>query len=425
MKAVVLAAGEGARLRPITATRPKHMIEVGGKPLLDHCLRNIKTAGIEETVIVVHYLADVIQSYLKDGGEWGVRLEYAEQGEMLGTGNAIETIEAYVEEDFLVVYGDLLFDPEALRKVIRVHRKQQPSATIGVVAVERPEEYGIVEIEAGRVKRLREKPSSEEVSGNLANAGIYVFSKSIFEKIDRTRPSVRGEWEITDAISLMIEDGETVSAAKIARGDWLDVGRPWNLLEANQWALSRGDHQVSGNVEDGAHLIGGVTVAKTARIRSGAYIEGPVVIGEESDIGPNCYIRPYTSIGKNVRVGNGCEIKNSIVMDDTHIGHLSYVGDSIVGENCNFGAGTVTANLRLDDENVEMKVKGETVDTERRKLGAILGDGVKTGINVLFMPGVKVGVNSWIGPNVILYRDVDADKLITLEQTIQEEDLKA
>jgi bifunctional UDP-N-acetylglucosamine pyrophosphorylase/glucosamine-1-phosphate N-acetyltransferase len=176
------------------------------------------------------------------------------------------------------------------------------------------------------------------------------------------------------------------------------------------------DCQVLGTIEQGAHLIGPISVAESARIRSGAYIEGPCFIGEECDIGPNCYIRPGTSLGKNVRVGNACEIKNSIIMDRTHIGHLSYVGDSILGEHCNLGAGTVMANYRLDAESIKMMVKDQLVNTGRRKLGAVLGDNVKTGIKSLFLPGVKVGVNSWVGPNFMVERDLPANSIALLKQ---------
>jgi bifunctional UDP-N-acetylglucosamine pyrophosphorylase/glucosamine-1-phosphate N-acetyltransferase len=167
-----------------------------------------------------------------------------------------------------------------------------------------------------------------------------------------------------------------------------------------------------------------VTVAESARIRSGAYIEGPALIDEGSDIGPNCYIRPFTSIGKNARIGNACEIKNSILMDGTHVGHLSYVGDSIIGEKCNLGAGTITANYRLDGRTVKMMVKDKTVDTERTKLGIVLGDNVKSGINALFMPGVKVGVNSWVGPNVVVERDLASNTVVLLKQTVEKRELK-
>ncbi len=181
---------------------------------------------------------------------------------------------------------------------------------------------------------------------------------------------------------------------------------------------------VKGEIEDGTHLIGPVAVAKGARIRSGAYVEGPVFIDRNSDIGPNCYIRPHTSIGKNVRIGNGCEIKSSIIMDKTHIGHLSYVGDSVIGEDCNLGAGTTVANFRLDSKSVRMMIKDKVVDSERRKLGAILGDSVKTGINTLFMPGVKVGHNSQIGPNLVVCRDVPSNTFLLLKQEIEQREIR-
>lgn len=258
----------------------------------------------------------------------------------------------------------------------------------------------------------------------MANAGIYAFNAEIFAKIREISASSRGELEITDAISKLLAEKKTVVAAKISDSDWFDVGRPWDLLEANRWALARMNPKVLGKMENGAHLIGPVMVAQSARVRSGAYVEGPAFVGEESDIGPNCFIRPYTSIGNKVRVGNACEIKESIIMDGVHIGHLSYIGDSVLGEDCNLGAGTVTGNYRLDAGTIKMKVKDEVVDSGRKKLGAILGDSVKTSIGTLLMPGIKVGCNSWIGPNVVVYRDVPADIAVMLTQSLEERKLK-
>jgi bifunctional UDP-N-acetylglucosamine pyrophosphorylase/glucosamine-1-phosphate N-acetyltransferase len=163
-----------------------------------------------------------------------------------------------------------------------------------------------------------------------------------------------------------------------------------------------------------------VFVAEHARIRSGSYIEGPTYIGEGSDIGPNCYIRPYTSIGRGVRVGNACEIKNCIIMDKTHIGHLSYIGDSVIGEDCNIGAGTITANLRLDVKPVKMVIRDEIVDSGRLKLGVMMGDDVKTGVGTLLMPGVKIGCNSWVGPNVIVNRDVPPYTILIVDQQLSQ-----
>jgi len=424
MKAVILAAGEGMRLQPITSTRPKHLIKIGGKPILEHCLNAVKTSGIDEALIVIHYMGDAIRQYFGDGKNFGLKIEYVEQKAVLGTGNAVSIVEPYVKDDFLLVYGDLLFSAKAVKNVIDAYKREKPAATMAVVPVENPEDYGIVELEdEEHVKRIVEKPNSKEAPSNLANAGIYIFSMEIFDKIRKTQASARGEWEITDAISQLLQEKKMVIAVKISRDNWIDIGRPWDLLEANRWALMRMDHRVCGLVENGAHLIGPVTVAESARIRSCAYIEGPAFIDEESDIGPNCHIRPYTSIGKKVRVGNACEIKNSIIMDNAHIGHLSYVGDSILGEDCNLGAGTITANYRLDVGTIKMMVKDKIVDSGRTKLGAILGDNVKAGINALFMPGIKVGNNSWIGPNVVVYNDVPVDTIMLLKQNLKEKKL--
>jgi UDP-N-acetylglucosamine diphosphorylase/glucosamine-1-phosphate N-acetyltransferase len=417
MKAVVLAAGEGVRLQPITATRPKHLISVGGKPILEYCLDALKVSGLTEVIIVTHYMGDAIRQYFGDGERLGLKIAYVEQAEMLGTGNAVGAVEPYVDGDFVLVYGDLLFASEAVADVVGLFEAEKPAAVMAVVPVVKPESYGVVEVENGTaVKRIVEKPAAGESPSNLANAGLYVFSKEIFDKIKQTKASVRGEWELTDAVSFLIKDGKAVLASKVAKGDWIDIGRPWDLLEANSWALKRMEHEVYGLVENGAHLVGPVTVAETARIRSGAYIEGPCFIGEGSDIGPNCFIRSCTSIGRNVRVGNACEVKNSIIMDGTHVGHLSYVGDSILCERCNLAAGTITANLRLDDGHVKMLVKGEVVDTGRRKFGAILGDDVKTGINALLMPGVKVGTGSWVGANFTVHKDLPANTVALLKQ---------
>ena len=417
MKAVLLAAGEGVRLLPITATRPKHLIKVAGKPILQFCLEAVKKAGITEVLIVTHYMGDSIREYFGDGENLGLQISYAVQEKIMGTGNATAVSESFVEGDFLLIYGDLLFASDTVIKVLQSYEQGKTSAVVGVVPVDKPESYGIIEFdELKQVKRIVEKPAAGKAPSNLANAGVYVFSKEIFNKIKQTKNSIRGEVELTDAVTMFASEGKTVLAVELSKDDWFDVGRPWDLLDANNWALKRMDLQVLGTIEQGARLIGPISVAESARIRSGAYIEGPCFIDEECDIGPNCYIRPGTSLGKNVRVGNACEIKNSVIMDKTHVGHLSYVGDSILGEHCNLGAGTVTANYRLDAGSIKMMVKDQLVNTGRRKLGAVLGDNVKTGIKSLFMPGVKVGVNSWVGANFMVERDLPANSMAFLKQ---------
>ncbi len=416
MKAIILAAGKGTRLHPLTLTRPKHLVPVGGKPIIDHVLAALRQAGITETVIITNYLAESLQRYLGDGKNLGMSLEYATQKQLRGTADAASYAEAFVQDDFLLTYGDWLATPDAIRTVLRRHEKEKPTATMGVVAVENPEHYGIIEHSDSYITRIVEKPPKEKASTNLANAGIYVLSTHIFEAIKQTTPSPRGELEITDSFSRLLEQGHKIAAATIPPKEMFDVGLLWDLFDANRWTLEKMEPKIEGNIEDGARVVGHVMVEEDARIRSGAYVEGPAFIGRASDVGPNCFIRPYTSIGRRVRVGNACEIKNSIVMDKTHIGHLSYVGDSVIGEGCNFGAGTLIANYRFDGESVKMHVKDSVVDTGKRKLGVVVGDDVKTGINASLMPGVKVGNDCWIGPNVVVYRDVPPHTMIILKQ---------
>ncbi|KYH39361.1 MAG: glucose-1-phosphate thymidylyltransferase [Candidatus Bathyarchaeota archaeon B23] len=408
MKAVILAAGRGVRLRPFTLTRPKHLLPVGGRPLLEWLLLRLREVGVDEALIVVHHLGEMIRERLGDGSQLGLRLAYREQGEVRGTGDAFRLAEEYVgDEEFIGLYGDLYLSSNALKRLLEAHRPGE--TTMAVVPVDDPTRFGVVTLEDDQVVDLVEKPKRGEEPSNLANAGLYIFTPQVFERLRALRPSVRGEYEVTDALRGMMADGEAVRAARLEAGDWVDIGYPWKLLEANERALGELEPSVEGRIEAGAHLQGPVRVEAGARIRAGAYIEGPVHIGPGADIGPNCYIRPHSSIGAEARIGNGCEVKNSIILPRTHIAHLSYIGDSVIGEGCNLGAGTITANLRFDKGRVRVEVEGVLIDSGRRKLGAFIGDEAQTGIGVNLMPGVKVGPRSWIAPGLTVYRDVPPD----------------
>lgn len=414
MKAVVLAAGEGKRLQPLTSTRSKHMIPLVGKPILEHLLLVLKDNGVKEVLIVTNYHESQIRKYFKDGANLRLRVEYAHQENLLGSGHAISLAEGYVEDEaFLVVYGDLLLAPSIIGSTIQKH-EDEGLPVLCVVPVDTPQQYGVVLLKEERVSEIIEKPASTAF-GNLANAGVYIFPKNVFNEIKQTPKSLRDEVEITETINGMVRKSVEFVANRIGFEDWMDIGRPWDLLEANKRVLERCNVGIKGRVEDGVHLKGEVHVEEDVQLRSGAYVEGPVFIGRGSDVGPNCYLRPFTSLGQNVRVGNGCEVKNSLILDGTHVAHLSYMGDSIVGANCNFGAGTVFANLRLDKENVRVRIQGERVDSGRKKLGAIIGDDVETGIGVHIMPGVKIGRGSWIGPSTTVYEDIPSEAFIMQE----------
>ncbi len=395
MKAVVLVAGKGTRMEPLTSGCPKVMLQVANKPILEHILNSAIEAGIEGFVFITGYLEEQIKEYFGDGSKWGVSIEYVQQKEQLGTANAIGCAKGYVDGTFLVLNGDMLIGQEDLKALV----SRTEEAVICVKEVENPSDFGVLETENNRVVRIIEKPKNPPT--NLANAGIYLFRESIFDFIDRTQASVRNEFEITDSIQMLINSGAAVGYSPL-EGRWIDIGYPWDLLKANEYLLKGLKNSCKGTVEPNATIKGEVVIGKGTLIRNGSYIEGPVIIGDNCDIGPNCFIRPSTAIGNHIRVGNAVEIKNTIIMEDTHVGHLSYVGDSVIGHRCNFGAGTKVANLRHDGKNIKVMVKSRILDSGRRKLGVIMGDDVHTGINTSINIGTIMEKGRYTYPGEIV-----------------------
>ncbi len=391
MKAVILAAGEGMRMRPLTYTRPKVMLPIANKPILEHLISELSKVGVRDVVLVVGYKDDVIRNYFKDGGNFGVSIEYVSQRKQLGTADALKSAVHLLDDEFLMLNGDNIVSHEDLKKLI-----EADGMAIGIFRVENPQDFGIVEVENGRIRKIVEKP--EKPPSDLINAGVYKFNSDIIEFLERTPLSKRGEYEITDTIQLAINYGIEFKAVELKT--WIDVGYPWDLLKANEFMLKNiNESIIEGEIEEGAHIKGNVVIGEGTVIRSGSYIIGPVVIGKNCVIGPNCFIRPYTSIGDNCHIGACVEIKNSIIMSNTNVPHLNYVGDSVIGENCNLGAGTKIANLRLDGKEIYATVKGRKVPTGRRKFGAIIGDNVKTGINVSINVGTMIGNDVLIAPS--------------------------
>lgn len=388
MKAVILAAGEGSRMRPLTYTRPKVMLPIANKPILEHLVTEAREAGIRDFIFIVGYCDEQVRAYFGDGGRWGINIAFCEQRKQLGTADAIRMVEGMVDGRFIVMNGDVMVSREDIR---RLALKRSP--TLSVIEVTDPRGLGMVELSQGKVVRIHEK--TEKPPTRLANAGLYLFTPDIFPAITRTVKSPRGEYEITDSLHLLMEAGHSLAAQEIRH--WRDLSYPWDLLSANEAMLAALEPANSGTVEENVTLKGAVAIGKGTVVKSGAYIVGPVVIGEDCDIGPNCYIRPSTSIGDGCHVGAAVEVKNSIIMRGSKVPHFNYVGDSVIGENCNLGAGTKIANLRLDQKNIQ----AAGIDTGRRKLGAIIGDHVETGINACINVGSVIGNNVFIGPGAV------------------------
>jgi UDP-N-acetylglucosamine diphosphorylase/glucosamine-1-phosphate N-acetyltransferase len=297
--------------------------------------------------------------------------------------------EGLVDDCFLVLNGDIIVDSRDIGSLI-----SRGCMALSAKEVKNTAGLGVVEIDDGYVTRLHEKPAHSPT--NLANTGVYLFTRSIFEAINRTPKSQRGEYELPQAIQLLIDEGEKVAYHPL--NSWMDVSYPWDLLAINEYLLSNLATDNRGIVEENAVIRGVCCIGEGSHIRSGSYIVGPVIIGNHCDVGPNCYIRPSTSIGDNCHIGAAVEVKNSIIMNGSKIPHHNYVGDSIIGEHCNLGAGTKIANLRFDGADVIIN----GINTHLRKFGAILGDNVESGINASINIGTMVGNNTHIGPGAIV-----------------------
>ncbi len=404
LKAVIIAAGEGKRMRPLTHNRPKVMLPIAGKPILEHLMVEMKQAGIKDFIFVTGYHEETVKEYFNSGEKWGVKIDYVTQVEQAGTADAVRTVQNLVNDRLLVANGDIIVDSGDIKTLIDCSGN-----TMSLYEVGNPKGLGTVEVEGDIIKHIHEKVDNPP--SNLANAGLYLFTRDIFIAIAKTPKSQRDEYELTDSIQWLADNNIKVTYRELDR--WMDTSYPWDLLSANEYLLGTLESEVSGEVEENVVLKGAVSIGSGSVIRSGSYISGPVVIGEDCVIGPNCYIRPSTSIGNGCHIGAAVEVKNSIIMNGSKVPHLNYVGDSIIGEKCNLGAGTKVANLKLN--NKEISIEGNA--TGRRKLGVIMGDGVEIGINSSINVGTMIGNDSRIGPGTFVSGNLPAKSRVFISKS--------
>lgn len=393
MQAVILAAGKSTRTHPLTVGRPKPLLKVLGRTMLEHNLDQLEGL-VDEVILIVGFGKDLIIERFGQAYK-GMKLLYVEQKEQLGTGHALQSAQQVLSEKFIVLNGDDLYSKRDIAAMM------DHDYAVLVREVEDVTRFGAVVVEDSKVKGIVEKP--DENISRYANAGAYVFDTDIF-RIELKKTG-RGEFEITDYVTELARMGRM--DFEVVRGRWLSVGYPWNYLEANVALLREiEDKSVDDSVEieDNVTMKGVVVIGKGSVIKSGTYIEGPVFIGEGCEVGPGAYLRKDTVLMDGVRTR--AEIVDSVLMDGVTAKHSSYIGHSVLGENTNVAAGTVTADYRHDGQNNTTLVKGRKVDTGRRKLGAFIGDGVRLGIGTMIYPGRKI----WPGRTTLPGEVVKEDK---------------
>lgn len=395
MKAIILAAGLGSRLNPLTAMRPKHLLPIGGRPILEHVVTSLRDAGVNHIGLIVHYLKEKICSLIGDGGRYGVTIEYIEQGEPRGTAHAIMAAEKFVgNETCIVVYGDITVKSEVVREALKLHREKNAAITMVGVEVDDPWNYGVLVVdENGFLVKVVEKPKRGEEPSNLINGGIYIIEGSkVFPEIRNTPMSPRGELEFTDTIQRLVEMGERVAVLKSPRDWWFDIGRPWDLLEANAKMLRE--------------RVDGVEMGENVRIGRKVKFIPPVIIGDNCVIENECIIGPSVFLSDGVKVGAKCIIMNSIILSETIIDGGCKILDSIIGEKCIIEGGVEFRNRNPDGSTIKMNIKGVKVDSGRKKLGSIVGDYSFIGCESIILPGISVYPRSVVPRNTLVINDV-------------------
>jgi UDP-N-acetylglucosamine diphosphorylase/glucosamine-1-phosphate N-acetyltransferase len=367
-QAVILAAGEGQRLRPFTLTRPKAMLTIADKPILQFVVESLVTAGIRDIICVVGYRKEQVYDYMGDGERFGAEITYVTQEAQLGTAHALARVKDKVAKEFLVLPGDNLIEAGTIADFIKLK-----APAMLVKRVTDPVRYGVVDTEGGRLKGILEKP--KETAGNLVNTSIYAFSRDIFHYTE-------GVLDIPDVLNNMIADGIDIKTLETG-GTWLDIAYPWDVISLNSAILNNISVNLGGTIEAGVFIKGNLTVGQGTVIRNGSSIQGPVVIGSGCDIGPHVCIMPATSIGDNVVISSFTEVKNSVIGNDVNIGTGSIISDSVIDKGCNI-KGRFTAvggqtEVRINDECPAIDV------------GVIMGEDCKVDNSVTVQPGAIIG----------------------------------
>lgn len=360
--AVILAAGEGRRLEPLTNRRPKPMVPVANKPLLEYVVEAIAEAGISRIILVVGYRQERIRNYFGDGDGWEIDIEYVEQKRQLGTGHAVLQSKPAVDDCFIVLNGDRIVDPSLVSRIQDATLSDE-TPVMSVTPSDHPRDYGVIAFDDDRVAGIEEKPEGSIESSQI-NAGVYGFDQSIFEDIEATTPS--GELALTATLDTIARE-EPISTVSY-RGRWLDVSNLWDLLEVN---ASLVDERAVGSLDSEEH----------------GSIADDVVLDEDIRIGPNATVGGSTSIGDNVSIGPNAVISNSVVFPDAVIESGAVIHDAIVAGNARVGANTTIVGGETT------VVVGDQVH-EGVEFGGVVGD------NAIVNGGTTVAAGTVIGDDV-------------------------
>jgi NDP-sugar pyrophosphorylase family protein len=413
VKAVFLCGGRGKRMFPIA--EDKFLLDFLEKSLLEHQINAACQAGLSHFVIIGN--PDNIQRIEQiTKGIPGIEVDLAIQKKSLGIADALKSAEPFLHGQFLIINPNDVFSSSAYTKILS--EAEKTSASSYIVGYQVPKYFpgGYLQVNSqNELLHIVEKPNPGDEPSNLVNILIHCHTNSeellsYIETVQSTRDDV---YEC--ALDNMVKGGHKIKVVPYS-DFWAPIKYPWHIFKVMQYFLDNAQPCIasSARISENAAIEGRVILSDNVKVMENAVIRGPVYIGANSIIGNNALVRDYSHIGSNSVIGYCTEVKHSYIGDDCWF-HSNYIGDSIVDDNCSLGAGTILANFRLDEGNIQIKVGDNLVDTDYDKLGAIVGRGCRIGVNASLMPGVRVGPDAFVGPQVCLREDLEANKMILLE----------
>ncbi len=408
MQAIILAAGESSRFWPLNS-KHKSQIKLLGRSLVYWTVKSLIECGIKN-IVIVQNPSSPLNNELGDGKEMGCKIFYVVQEKPLGTGNAVFLAKDFIKEPFFVLHPYKFYIKDIIQQILKKEKETASPIIFVAVPTERPQDYGILEFNGDKVTKICENPLPGEEPSKFRTTAIYFLRPDFFgyyEKIEKHH-----EEDLIDAFNLVIKDhgGRAIFLDKESP----TLKYPWNLFEVLQLLFESENFKeyISKSAKIGKNVVlkGHVFIGENAEIGENTVINGPCFIGDNCKVGTSNVFRGLVNLEQGVRTGAFMEIKNSIVQEGTHF-HSGYVGDSIIGEDCRFGAGTITANRRTDRGEINSVVKNKKMNTKRTYLGLIAGNKTSFGIKVGTMPGVLIGPNSLVGPNSIVMKNIPSDSI--------------
>lgn len=346
-----MAGGKGSRIRPLTLSRPKPLIPVANRPMIEYVVENIKKSGYNELIVTISYLKSQIKTLLqKDYAD--MKIKYSVEEKPLGTAGGVKKVAKYIDDTFIVLSGDVLVDVD-LNELLHFHKKNKALATMVLTPVDNPSHFGIAVLDnKNQIIKFLEKPSSDEVFSKIANAGTYVLEPEIFDYMD----TKKGELDFSQDIFPQLIEEKAGIYGYVLDGYWNDVGRPKTYLQANYDVLNKKikPEPHGKKLPEGVGRLGDMWVGKDVEIGNKVRIIGPVVIGDNCVIEKNCVLGRNTVIGDNLHLEKNSTIKGSVIFPDTTIKEGSYLKDCIVDSGCNIERGSFIERGAILGSNVQL-----------------------------------------------------------------------